>query len=342
MQWIEGIVREDARLVATAAIDGNGKRHTYSLSELSKLSKAHSRSHISKLNTDFQNWQLSSANDYISGFGLSSTVDEAHRVFKFEHEKVTYLVPAAVLFKAIFRPLNLTATYLFRPQGLEQACVPTLSSAGANFVMSGLSKRAQSCSSLQQPLSWLWCFPSAKLMWNSVYSYACNGLLACDLPVGNARIVAKGVKKDAQLFVTEITMLQITTDEEPFEFACVHSKTIVFHEGVSFRNRQLSDFVARADNTLIQVNGKWDVTDQEWDAIYQLFSEQEKRGSSKRKHELRTLIDGILAKLGTGIPWTKFEFKAGTWSNASKLYGECRKDGRWLEIQTILKHSRRI
>jgi hypothetical protein len=339
MQWIEGIVREEPRLVATA-IDGNGKRHTYSLSELSELSKAHVRSHVSKLNTAFQDWQHLSASDYLKGFGWSITVDGTHRVFKFEHQNVTYLVPANVLFRAVFRPLKLTAAYLFRPQGLEQVCVPTLNCAGVSFVMPGLSQRTRNCPTLQQPLSWLWCFPSAKRMWDSVYGYARDGLLACDLPIGNARIVARGVKKEAQFLVTELTVLQVTTDEEPFEFASGHPKTIVFHEGVSFRNRQLSDFVARADHTLTQINGKWDVTDQEWDAIYPLFSEQEKRGSSKRKHELRTLIDGILAKLGTGIPWTKFEFRVGTWSNASKLYGECRKDGRWLEIQAILKHSR--
>jgi hypothetical protein len=139
-----------------------------------------------------------------------------------------------------------------------------------------------------------------------------------------------------------MTVLQVTTDEIPFDFAKTHPSKIVFHEGVSFRTRQLSDFVARPDSNIAQRNGQWDLSNSEWAAIYPLFEEQEKRGNAKRKHELRSLIDGILTKLGTGVPWTKFQFSAGNWSNASKLYGECRKDGRWEEILGVLARTREV
>jgi len=339
MRWVEEIARENTKFVAIE-IDKDGTRQSHPLSEIGSFLKDDASRHKNKFDTSFQDWQLASVADYLHGFGICVSVREHHRVFKIQCEQMTYFIPAGVLFKAIFRPLNLTVTHIFRPQSLEQVCIPTLKGAGVHFVMSGLRGRNQSCLSLQQPLSWMWCFPSAKRMWNSVYDYACQGQFACDLPLGKARLVVKGRKKKQNFFVTEMTLLQVTPDEEPFEFAFGHPTAIVFHESVSFRTKQLSDFVAQPDKTLETINGRWEMTDEEWRAIYPMFSAQETRGRSKRKHDLRTLIDGIIAKLGTGVPWTKFVFKTGTWFNASKLYGECKKDGRWEKIQIILAQSR--
>ncbi|SFI02805.1 Putative transposase of IS4/5 family [Collimonas sp. OK307] len=339
MRWVEEIARENTKFVAIE-IDKDGTRQSHPLTEIGSFLKDNASRHKRKFDTNFQDWQLASVAEYLHGFGISDSVKEHHRVFKIQHEQMTYLIPAGVLFKAIFRPLNLMAVHIFRPQSLEQVCVPTLKGAGVHFVMSGLSGRNQSCLSLQQPLSWMWCFPSAKRMWNSAYDYACRGQFACDLPLGKARVVVKGRKKKQKFFVTEMTLLQITAEEEPFEFALGHPTTIVFHEGASFRTKQPFDFVARPDEALSPTDSRWEITDQEWRSIYPIFSEQETRGRSKRKHDLRTLIDGIIAKLGTEIPWRKFVFKTGTWSNASKLYGECKKDSRWEKIQIILAQSR--
>lgn len=341
MQWIDGIARKNNKFVAVKT-DNTGQITTRPLSNLSELPKPLGKYQKSKLDTNFQDWEIASATEYLRGVGLPIQASGSHRVFRFSRQQVTYLIPAHVLFKATFRPLGVLTSYLFRPQGLEQTCVPTLEDARVNFVLQGLSQRTQSCTSLQHPLSWLWCFPSARRMWESVYAYACNGALACDLPLGDARIVVTGISKEDFFYVTEMTILQIKTGETPFEFALTHPKTIVFHEGISFRRRQPDDFVAKADRTIVPINGQWALTDSEWDAIYPLFSEQEKRGNPNRKHELRTLIDGIIGKLGTGIPWKKYKYETGTWSNASKLYGECRKDGRWAKIQLILNRSRLV
>lgn len=339
MLWVEGITRADTKL-AVLKVDAAGRRSNCPLDTLKELPEQGGRCQKSKFDTNFQTWEPTGPADYARGIGMQHPISNAHRVFRLTDRDTTYLIPAQVLFKAVFRPLGTLALNLFRPQGLEQTCVPKHTDAGVSFVMTGLSQRTQSCTSLQRPLSWMWSFPSARRMWESVYRYACSGELACDLPIGKARIVVTGVKKDGLFLVTEMTVLQVTTDEIPFEFARNHLSTIIFHEGVSFRMRQLSDFVARPDSNIAQRNGQWDLSDSEWSAIYPLFEEQQKRGNAKRKHELRSLLDGILAKLGTGIPWTKFQFLAGTWSNASKLYGECRKDGRWEEILGILERSR--
>lgn len=341
MFWVEGIRRDNAKF-AVLSTDKNGQQNTYPLDRLSELHKPTGRSHKSKLDTDFQEWGLASVGDYLGALGLLMPSTNTHQIFKFSDQRLTYFLPAQVLFKAVFRPLGLMTSYLFRPQGLEQVCVPTLAGSTVSFVMPGISQRTQSCSSLQQPLSWMWCFPSARRMFESVYANACNGVLGCELPFGKARIAVTGIKKDALFLITELTMLQVTTTETPFDFAQSHRKEIIFHEGVAFRSRQRCDFVAQADTTIPHLNGRWDLTDQEWSAIYPIFSKQEKRGSAKRKHELRTLINGIIAKLGSGVPWKKFKFETGTWSNACKLYGECRKDGRWEQIQLILKSSRGV
>lgn len=338
MEWICGIQKKSDRFVAR--VGSNYSEVTRSLRDLGKVPITLNKRHKSKLDTNFDDWRIASSVDYIATAGLNVAITDEHRVFTFHHEGTTYLVPTIVFFKAMFRPLSILAEYLFRPSGLNQVCVPKDFNGQIEFVIPGINHRIRSCLTLQQPLSWMWCYPSAKRMWDSVYEYANQGMLACELPKGSSRVVVTGARLKGRFLVNEMTILQVHTTEAPFAFAPAHSSTIVFHDGVHFRSRKPSDFIGACDPAQLRNNEGWRTSDSEWDAIYQLFASQEKRGHSKRKHELRTLIDDILEKLGTGVPWQKFQFHAGTWSNACKLYGECRKDGRWSEIQSILNRSR--
>ncbi|GIZ53919.1 transposase [Noviherbaspirillum aridicola] len=339
MRWIQGLKRDGNSLVVEA-VDKGGTPVTHAVHILSELPDIGGTKKKIKFDTVLQDWKQVGADGYMRAMGIAAACEQRHVVFELVNDGFTYLLPAQVVLKAFFRPLKQISSHLFRPQGLEQVCVPNFVASNVNFLMTGLSHRTQACKSLQRPLSWFWCFPSARRMWNSVYDYARRGILGCDLALGSARIVVTGVKKGGAFLVTEMTVLQVISDETPYAFALGHPQNIVFHEGVAFRGRTLSDFVARKDSAISAVNGDWSLSDNEWRHIYPLFEQQEKRGRKHRRHELRALLDGILGKLGSGIPWMKYSFTAGTWSNACKLYGECRKDGRWDQIESILRRSR--
>ena len=344
MDWVESLDRHNGKLVARVAGVGRPK----GLVELDAMHLPNlpgitsSRLRRVRIDSDFEAWSISSTKEYFAGFDFDLDAEEHHQVFAIMHDGVRYLIPALVLMKAMFRPFHQLAAFLFAPHGLELLSIPDLGSKepSVHLMPGTLDTHSKRQASVREPLSWFWCFPTARKCWDSVYLWACKGKLAMDLPTGKIRLVVKGKKQAGTCYVTECSVIQVDIQERPHEFAQAHRRFIVFHEGASLgdtRRGKRSRPAPLSDSKLLMRNGIWFLSDEEWDAIKPIAAPNL---SPYRKHDLRIVLDGIIEKIGSGTPWQKMTYKAGDWRNACWEYRKLRNGGEWERICLILAQTR--
>lgn len=344
MDWVEGLDRHDGRLVARAAGTDQLKR-LVDLNAMRLTGMTSARLRRARIDTDLGTWSTSSAREYLAGFGLDLDVEERHQVFAITHDGIRYLIPALVLMQAIFRPFHLLANFLFVPHGLELLCTPDLTGnePSVHLMRGTLDTHSRRRASIRQPLSWFWCFPTARNCWDSCYSYACKGQLAMDLPIGSIRLVIKGKLLEGTCYVTECSTIQVNAQEHPHEFAKDHCTLITFHDGTNLgdaRRGKRSRPTPLSDSKLLIRDGIWDLSNEEWAAIKPIVTIATSNPDSYRKHDLRFVLDGIIEKIGTGIPWQKMRYKAGDWCNAHGQYRKLLLSGQWENIRKVLAETR--
>ncbi|MGZ5857972.1 MAG: transposase [Burkholderiaceae bacterium] len=333
--WVEKIQRINGKF-SFMSVDENGRRSDNAISELSrvdcglKLDRA-------KVLTNFSEWTVASAKSYLPA--LTDNYEELHRVFSFQNQGIQFLVPALVLLKAFFRPNEAVFKYLFEHNGLERICVPSTSTQSDVAILLPLCmhSRAAASLSIRQPLSWMWSFPSAKNLWDSVILAANRGELSLDLPIGLAKVVLHGQKSGNLFKVTDVHFTKITTTEESYEFAVGHTKAIQFHKKIKHpRKRALrTDIPTHADGSIT-------LTDEEWLKVSILLDANSANKSKNRKYPLRSIVDGIVNKNAHGIAWKDANFKEGNLSSALQYFRKWNKDGRWEELVSYLNTARKL
>lgn len=329
MQWIEGIGRQNGRLVGSA-VDQCGGRQLVPLADMSPHLQKHA-THRRKISTDLGSWTEAASKEYLAGLAFTAEVIEGHRIFVFTQGGVRYLVPSLVLMRAFFRPLQRISKTLFAPQGLAQTAI---------FKMEGSKPVIQELSCLQvnhkynatlQALAWYWCFPSAHNCWHSVYVHAAKGNLAIDLPIGSMNCIVHGVQSGSVFRVVSLTVLDVETSEQPFEYAASHPQTINFRDRVGKSTRRASHdpLIPRRGG-----EGEWALSDSEWATVRLQIVPN--KPHPNQQYDLRKIVDFVIEKVGSGKTWRGSGSASISWNLAQRHYRKWCVDGRWERIRGTL------
>jgi transposase len=76
-----------------------------------------------------------------------------------------------------------------------------------------------------------------------------------------------------------------------------------------------------------------ELTDAAWAALAPLLPQDPRRGQKWRDH--RTVLNGILWKLATGVPWRDLPERYGPWQTCHARLLRWQRDGTW---ERILRH----
>lgn len=290
--------------------------------------------------TNFASWSAISADEYTTMFGLAPT-GNGHQVFAFQSNGRRYIVPALALMRGFFRPQQHVLPAMFLPQGIERICTPVLREhtveAVAVMTWHHLTWQNKYSSSLK-PLTWMYCVPSARKMCGSIHDNMLRKRIGLDLPIGQVRLCLQTVDQGVNSYVTQLTIITLANDETPFEFAGEQPTHIAFHNGIQAAAARPTAKNLRDTSIRRHADGSTDISDEEWEL---LRSMRGLHGHVKQQHDIRLLLDGILAKLSLGTAWRKASYKVGTWSNASRLFQKLKATGAWLPISKILQNSSR-
>jgi hypothetical protein len=173
-------------------------------------------------------------------------------------------------------------------------------------------------------------------MWASAFGALQEGRLALDLPQASARMVLHGRMHAQNFYATRLALVSVETQEDPFEFASDHCRTICFHvmdEAMASgfkRNKTRDDSIGLRD-------GKHALSDSEWRVIEPIVV----RGGPGFKYDPRAIVDAVLAKQCQGTSWTETVYPSGI-QHTTACVAFCRwqKDGRWSEVLDVLRQSR--
>lgn len=332
MEWLDSIGWQ-ARRWCFNLVDEQGVPRSCDVAEIASWKMAGDGKSFRKSATlNLQTAQIVSAQEYVAGLGFSSPVSEGHQVYSFQIAKRRYLIPAFVLYRAFFRPFKGLLPLLLQPQGLEQFCVPDLSSDIPSVnVFQGMWPGGTHCRpSMLAALSWTSCFPSANQMWHSVLMNAWNGALGLALPIGRAKLVLRGEVIGEDVFVTEVCLVGLETDEVPYAFAESHSRSISFHDALQGAEAWCGR-PPKSDASLAHRRGRV-LSDEEWEAIRPIV--EGKRPT--RRLNLRYVVDGVIEKLASGVAWKDVQYKSGNCVNANQYYQQWLQDGVWSLVKGII------
>ena len=281
-----------------------------------------------RFDTDFSDWQDSDPQEAaLIALGHRCAGDLRQQVFEVRRAQKRILIPAALLMKALFNPLQYTMEWLLLPQGIEACGVPDLTNPPAMLVNNATWKHDIRNGRLTADLLyWTWCFPSARAAWDSVLEHANRARLGIDLPKARLNISGHGVSAGKALLATHLTLRHLTAIEVPFRFADPAWKQF------KLDSRTMTDNIAPGPARFLSRK----LTTNEWNAIAPLLLPKTGRPQSNSP---RDLFDAINAKFSSGAPWRKVPLEAGTWENLAYHYRKWRKFGVWERALSILANE---
>lgn len=77
------------------------------------------------------------------------------------------------------------------------------------------------------------------------------------------------------------------------------------------------------------------LTDAEWERVRSVLPPQQPR-TGRRRHDHRTVLNGILTVVGTELSWREIPAAYGKWETAYKRYRLWCDEGRWPRIVAAL------
>jgi transposase len=81
--------------------------------------------------------------------------------------------------------------------------------------------------------------------------------------------------------------------------------------------------------------GRFDLTDQQWRLLEPLLPANPRRGHAWAEH--RRVLNGILFKLRTGVPWRDVPERYGPYRTLHDRLSKWERDGTWLRVLRALQ-----
>ncbi|BCZ81691.1 hypothetical protein PTKU64_53660 [Paraburkholderia terrae] len=285
----------------------------------------------------FSRWKLVDAAQYLSETAIE--VDLAanrHQIFEVDHNGLCLVVPAILVLKALFKPNATVFEYLFRPSGLDMLLAPkhTNGSTSVALLRRKLRQHVPIGDTSLERLRWLYCFPSARAAFDSVYTSATSGVVGIKLPTAEIEISLKGCLRGRKFFASSLTIGGCAPLEAPFDWAGQQPLRFLLREPAigEYLNSTL------VDSEIIEGPIGWELSDDEWASVKHLFPTGPRCRSAE---QTRAFVGAIIAKLGTGEGWASVNSKHGTTSAVSSLYRDYRLSGKWHMLVTTVIEMRK-
>lgn len=165
--------------------------------------------------TSFSRWEVASPDVYFTALSieLPAHVEVKHRVYRvLTADGLEVMVPALALMQAFFRPQAKVLTAAFSALNIDtQAFVDFVEEVPVVRTLfgAGVFSTGHEDQGIDRYLKWLMTSRSGRICAQSAHTHALHGWLDLDLPQGDFRLGANGVKVGNQLFVTELSVQSV-------------------------------------------------------------------------------------------------------------------------------------
>lgn len=336
--WVQSIERVDGELLAQT-VSTSGSIERAAMHSIWRLQMPVPQRTKLRMVVNLSEWAIADAGDYLGPAGLNFCAsNNTHEIYAFDYNGLKVLVPALALIKALAMPNYIFFDYIFRPSSLDFIVAPLADLSGITIatIHSGLRANSKRADSVMTRSRWMYCFPSARNAYDSVYSNAADGALAISRPKIKADALFRGTLRGNSFLVSTLTIQQFQPLEQAYDWA--GTQPTVFEPNQS--GHAYGKLNPRLQNAqLIEGSNGWSLSDGEWGQLRPLFHDA---GLSQRTDQhIRQLLNAILTKLGTGVGWLSANANFGSISAVSSFYRQCRSSGRWQEFELLLVQIRK-
>jgi hypothetical protein len=154
--------------------------------------------------------------------------------------------------------------------------------------------------------------------------------------LGKISFAGRGTPVGDILFVVELQLKLLQTDEPPLPAFSGHTRLIEFQRIRRSKTNPSGKLAVQLEG-LPSRNGDYSLSDDEWSELKDVM---EPARAGPRQYELRGTVDSILEKLGKGLRWDRLPPGTGDWSNYRKTYFRMKADGRWDTLLLVLQRHR--
>lgn len=290
------------------------------------------------INSDFSTWQAGPSDAYRKGIGLDTHSSSCeHTVFKVEHARKAYFIPALVVARALFPLVPVAFEYIFTPRNLEVLCTLLESNGYWSVALPDFSAKRQQTfrGSTSDAMTWTYLYPSARKTWASAYQNAVKGRIEITLPMARIRLLPAGIEKDGIVYVTHLNLCALLALEEPFEFAENAPSSFLWRPlATPFPGRlnkypEQTDESARVDESIL-------LSDDEWANVEPICAITKASGRPQRDSR-REIANSCLKRLATNAPWTSSVYAPFGSKTAHTHWVKWRKSGQLTQFLSAMR-----
>jgi len=287
LELVSGLAIENGRISALA-VNKKGELRSFKPSEFVTRGlpkKSGLAGYSIDIRTSLKGWKPCSLHDYARAFELPTTTEGKHTAWTFSQEGRAFVVPALALIRTFVGRRKRLYSHLFKPQSLDDICSWDDKNAEVLVPSEGIRRPIErGCSHLQysEMLAWMFCFPSARRAWASVYQGAVDGRLHVHLPKATVDLQLKYRLHGGTGYVFDLKFLATQPNEAPFEFAA--------------RCERRFEAINRFRPTTFERHES--VTDSQWAAVAPILVDKSYPASQPR-----TDFDTMLLKQREGLTW---------------------------------------
>lgn len=269
--------------------------------------------------TNFKEWRTGSLEEYACALDFPPPAVDNHAVWVFHNAGRRYVVPALALIRTLARRRALIYPHLFKPQSLEDICAwnDKVAQVMVQGIPDYLPRQANLLGLLHNDtLGWMFCFPSARRAWASVYLAAKVGRLHLELPDATVTMQL-GVRSCGRTdYVHTIRLMGVEPEEEPFEFASRHAR-----------------FLEPPPRPEVEGVAPYvPLTDAEWNAVADIVVNVERPAAQPRES-----LDTMRLKSHEGRSWAKAAAVFGTSSTrVATLHVNWERSGKLQRVNERL------
>lgn len=295
---------------------------------------------------DLKEFRLCASETYLAAIGIRTPHRDSHSCFKLEYQNRQIVIPAAILMASLITDLSAIGEKLLCAGGLNEVAAPlvdndqVLLKFGKRIIYRRKTFKEENVFSRYE---WLTCFPSARRMWGSVYSYASTGRMHLDLPSARVDVSISGFSSKGIVYATKIRISKIFPNEPPLAMAIGLTREVyVINRGTDVTSAQelwkhrkprQVDKSLKEKISFPQGAQGWQVTPAEWKEIQ---TNLERAGFTANERS-RDSINLAIEKLVCGHTWKSI---GAHWRAAEVIFRKWASNGRWKVLETTLQELR--
>lgn len=342
MKWVSGYARDSSGRLLVRVQSAIGHEAMLSLPELSADMEVEGARPLRRMPLDLSKGVPADPGEYLALLGLAGLEENGQSVYEFVTGARRLLIPAQLLVLATVGSQKQLRRELLSPEGPE-ALMTAVVRAG-RLAMEPTPFRSRSYD--LQPewngprLEWIQCYPSVRRAWSSVYVNALQGRMDMSPIAAACEVNVRGIRlKNGVVLATSLKITEAAPDEEPFEFARgLAASTFLFDtKKLVQKPKGGKGRATRKEEGLEGVPWSGAMTDDQWAVAEPLLSaflklDRADVGRPKRKYELRELVDVMLVKTISGVPWAQSNQDEKRVRTSIQLFYRLTKAGVWAQF----------